>query len=494
VKKTIGTALVRSMMALLAASLLQNAWSQTIALPPAKKHPLTRTEPDPKWEEEHAYTLGVQAYVFAFPYVFNDVTRYRWAARGVPNVSATGEADAEVGKVIPNRLSHQRKVSRADYREGGRPNNDTLYSGGWFDVGTEPLILTLPDFGDRYYNVQLCDFDADNFDYIGTRTHGGKGGTYAIIGPNWKGELPPGVKAVKPANTNWILVLMRVLVNRDDADVKMVNKLQDQVRVVPLSQYLGKSTGPRLYEPQSPLISLFDSLSDFKWINRVLTESPPPAREAQLVKMFAQIGVGPGQDVEKMSDAVKRGLARAATAGRMIVTSGPYYQVGRVMHDGWGLTPKNWGRLGVDGDYMVRSAKSLGGFVTHDPEENVYPAVLQDTNGELLSDERKYQLKFAKGQLPPVNAFWSITLYDSTFNMAINPYNIHSLGDRDKGMKLDADGGLTIHIQKDPPSEDKRGNWLPAAGGNFHLVLRAYMPKADILEGKWLPPGVKRVD
>ncbi len=143
-KKTIGTALVRSMMALLAASLLQNAWSQTIALPPAKKHPLTRTEPDPKWEEEHAYTLGVQAYVFAFPYVFNDVTRYRWAARGVPNVSATGEADAEVGKVIPNRLSHQRKVSRADYREGGRPNNDTLYSGGWFDVGTEPLILATP--------------------------------------------------------------------------------------------------------------------------------------------------------------------------------------------------------------------------------------------------------------------------------------------------------------------------------------------------------------
>jgi hypothetical protein len=479
---------------LLAASLLQNAWSQTIALPPAKKHPLTRTEPDPKWEEEHAYTLGVQAYVFAFPYVFNDVTRYRWAARGVPNVSATGEADAEVGKVIPNRLSHQRKVSRADYREGGRPNNDTLYSGGWFDVGTEPLILTLPDFGDRYYNVQLCDFDADNFDYIGTRTHGGKGGTYAIIGPNWKGELPPGVKAVKPANTNWILVLMRVLVNRDDADVKMVNKLQDQVRVVPLSQYLGKSTGPRLYEPQSPLISLFDSLSDFKWINRVLTESPPPGPRGPTGEDVCPDWRRPGpgcRENERCRQARPgaRGNRRAHDRNQWALLPGRPRHARRL-----GPHAEKLGALGVDGDYMVRSAKSLGGFVTHDPEENVYPAVLQDTNGELLSDERKYQLKFAKGQLPPVNAFWSITLYDSTFNMAINPYNIHSLGDRDKGMKLDADGGLTIHIQKDPPSEDKRGNWLPAAGGNFHLVLRAYMPKADILEGKWLPPGVKRVD
>lgn len=464
------------------------------AMAPAKPHPFTQVAPDPKWEEEYAYTLGVQAYVFAFPYLFNDQMRWRWGSIGEPDFSEGGKLSLGLTKMEPNRLYHQRKLSDARFRGGGRPNNDTLYSASWVDVGREPLILDLPDFGNRYFSVQLCDFDADNIDYVGTRTTGNQGGKFAVVGPSWKGALPKDVIATKAAGTNWILVLVRILVDRTDEDLREVTRLQDRIRMLPLSRYLGKPQPAETYVFHPRLDRNVDPLADFKWMNRVMSESPPPEREAQLLKMFAQIGVGPGQNLDTMNDAVKRGLVRAAVTGRMIVTSGPYYQVGRSMHRGWGMPPSNWGRLGHDGDYLVRSAKSLGGFVVHDPEENVYPATLEDTDGQLLSDEHKYVMRFAKGELPPVNAFWSVTLYDSTFNLAANPYGIHSLGDRDRAMKYDADGGLTIYIQKNPPVEDKRNNWLPAAGGNFHLVLRAYLPKAEAIDGRWLPPGVLRVE
>jgi hypothetical protein len=219
-----------------------------------------------------------------------------------------------------------------------------------------------------------------------------------------------------------------------------------------------------------------------------------PAYEAQLAKAYAQIGIGPGVDVEKMNPAVKRGLVRAQQAGRMIVTSGPANNVGRVVVNGWGLTPPNWGRLSPDGHYLVRSAKSLGGFVTHDPEENIYPATFVDDRGEALNESRRYVLRFSKGEIPPVNAFWSVTLYGPDFNFVDNSINRYAIGDRTRGLKYDTDGGLTLYIQKDAPGGDKDRNWLPSGAGNFHLVLRAYVPKPEALGGRWQPPAVRRVD
>lgn len=460
---------------------------------PLALNPITQAAADPKWEEEHAYTLGVQAYEFAFPYLYDDLLRWRWATQPLPDMSVTGQPNTGSSLVLPNVLTHQRKLTDARYRDGGRPNTDTLYSATWADVSKEPMILTVPAFGKRYYTFQLVGFDSDNFDYIGTRTHGGNGGTYAIVGPDWKGELPKGVVATKPAHNKWILVLLRVLVDESPEDLTAVQKLQDQIRLLPLSEYLGKPPGPK-YVVQAPLPRAQDPLADWKNINRVLTETPPPPSEAQLMKMFAQIGVGPGQDVEKMSPAIKRGLIRASETGRMIVTSAPRFQAGRAFHQGWGLTPDNWGRPGVDGHYLVRDAKSLGGFVTHDPAENIYPAMLTEPDGTPLSDTRKYVLRFAKGGLPPVDAFWSVTMYDPTFNFVDNPINRYAIGDRTKGLRLDADGTLPIYIQKDRPSDDKLSNWLPSGAGNFHIVLRTYLPKKEILEGKWKPPGIQRVE
>ncbi len=448
---------------------------------------ITGAAPDASWEEEYAYSLGVTAYVHLFPWMYNAFLRWRWATAGMPSMAMSAPV------LAPNALTHQRVLIDASYKDGGRPNSDTVYSGGWLDLTREPMIVKVPDFGKRYYSIELANFDADNFGYIGTRATGTKAGTYALVGPNWKGTLPKGVKAVDAAQTNWIMALVRILVDGPE-DLPEIAELQDQITLMPLSEYLGKRIDTPAYVPQPPFGRLKDPLADWKNINRALGESPMPAREAHIAKMYAQIGIGPGLDVEKMNPAVKQGLIRAAKQGAMIVTSAPNYNVGRKVVNGWGMTPPNWGRIAPDGEYLVRAAKSLGGFITHDKEENIYPATFIDDKGELLSDARRYVLRFPPGGIPPANAFWSTTLYGADFNFVANPINRFSIGDRTKGLKKDADGGLTIYIQKDAPGGDKDSNWLPSAGGNFHLVLRMYLPKPEALNGSWQPPAVQRVE
>ena len=459
--------------------------------PAARPNPITGATPDATWEEEFAYTLGVQAYTYAFPWTYNSLMRWRWATVPMADLST------ESGLVLPNVLVHQRKLTDAKWRNGGRPNSDTLYSSTWADLTKEPMIITLPDMGKRYFSVELVGFDSDNYDYIGTRATGSHGGKFALVGPNWKGSLPKGVKAVRVAPTNWVLVLLRILID-DPQDYPTVHQLQDQVSLVPLSQYLGKATPGAAPDPKTVLIPPVnrkspDPLQEWKVINRLLTENPPPAYENQMMKMFAQIGVGPGQDVEKMGPAIQRGLVRALATGRMIVTSAPANNVGRTTVNGWGISPSTWGRTGVNGQYLMRDAQSLGGFVVHDPIENIYPVLMTDANGEPLQDSHRYELTFKKEELPLSDAFWSVTLYDSTFNFVDNPINRYTLGNRSKGMKFNADGSLTMYIQKDAPEADKASNWLPALG-NFHLVMRVYLPKKPMLDGSWKPPLIKRID
>lgn len=465
----------------------QAAPAATASTPKPVVSRITGAAPDASWEEEYAYSLGVTAYVHLFPWMYNALLRWRWATAGVPGMAMSSPVFA------PNVLTHQRGLLDARYKDGGRPNSDTVYSGGWIDLTREPVIVKVPDFGKRYYSIELANFDADNFGYIGTRATGTKAGTYALVGPNWKGPLPKGVQAIEAAQTNWIMALVRILIDGPE-ELETIQKLQDQISLMPLSAYLGKRADGPAYVPQPPFNRQKDPLADWKNINRALTESPMPAREAQIARMYAQIGIGPGLDVEKMSPAVRQGLARAAKQGAMVVTSGPNYNVGRKVVNGWGMTPPNWGRTAPDGNYLVRAAKSLGGFITHDPEENIYPATFIDDKGELLSDSRRYVLHFAPDGIPPANAFWSTTLYGPDFNFVDNPINRFSIGDRTKGLKRDADGGLTLYIQKDAPGGDKDSNWLPSAGGNFHLVLRMYLPKPEALNGTWQPAAVQRVD
>jgi hypothetical protein len=443
--------------------------------------------PASEWRENYAYTLGVQAYVYGFPWVYLPTLRYLWV---------TQPMDPRMTPYAPvNHFWNGRFLADATYRNGGSPNNDTLYSIAWVDVTREPMVLSVPDMGDRYYTFEIASLDSDNFAYVGKRTTGSGPGNFAIVGPDWKGKLPKGVVALDPSRTPWVLIIGRTLVD-NAADVLVVNKLQDQYRLTPLSMW-GKpdATLPASRDVWKPFDPKTDPLAQWKTMNRAMTENPPVSRDALLIKTFATIGVGPGQDVDKMDEATKRGLVRAAVDGRTLlqgaISSG---ELGKRINY-WNFPPRDFGRAGTVDDFLLRGAlQCLGGIIANDPEEAVYANTALDSDGTTLDGSKNYVLHFASNQLPKVKAFWSITMYSPDYNLVDNPINRYSIGDRTPGVKRDADGGLTVYIQATSPAKDKESNWLPSTkSGPFLLILRTYMPEQEILEQTWQIPGVAAV-
>lgn len=439
----------------------------------------------PDWQEQYAYTLGMQAYVFGFPYVYLPRLRWNWVTQPKPAGSITPYAPL-------NQFYNVRDLATAAYRDGGAPNNDTLYSIAWIDVTKEPIILSHPDMGDRYFTFEIADIDSDNFAYVGTRTTGEKAGSFAIVGPNWKGTLPDGVKALPASRTNSVLMFGRTLVD-GPADLPAVRRVQDQYKLTPLSLW-GKAnaTAPESRDVWEPFNAKTDPLAEWKTINRAMTENPPQERLAKLVELFGKVGVGPGQDIDQQTAATKRGLARASIDGRAllneVIRSG---DLGKRVNN-WNIPPAAMGRAGLSDDFLLRaSLQCLGGIIANDPAEAVYFNTTLDSGGKPFDGGRPYTLRFAPGQLPDVKAFWSITMYDPTYNLVDNPINRYAIGNRSKGLKLDPDGGLTLHIQATSLGPDKDSNWLPSTkAGPFLIVLRTYMPGAAITEQRWAPPPV----
>jgi hypothetical protein len=437
------------------------------------------------WKESYAYSLGMQAYVFGFPYVYLPTLRWSWVTVPKPAGSVTPYAPL-------NHFYHVRKLADASYRDGGSPNNDTLYSSAWVDVSKEPVILSHPDMGDRYFTFELASLDSDNFAYVGKRTTGSAAGSFALVGPNWKGTLPEGVKAIAPSRTNSILIMGRTLVDGPE-DVKAVNSLQDQYTLVPLSLWGKKNAElPESRDVWKPFDPKEDSLAEWKTMNRAMTEDPPEQRLQALLKLFETVGVGPNQDVAKMDAATQRGLARAAVDGRKLLADAIKSGTLGKHVNGWNIPPRNFGRAGLGDDFLLRgSVQCLGGIIANDPEEAVYFNTFLDGSGAPLDGSKKYVVHFAPGNLPVVNAFFSLTLYDPTFNFTANPINRYSIGNRTKGVKKDADGGVTLYIQSASPGPDKESNWLPSTStGPFALLMRTYIPGPDIVEQKWAPPAV----
>ncbi|MCC7079960.1 MAG: DUF1254 domain-containing protein [Burkholderiales bacterium] len=440
------------------------------------------------WREEYAYTLGLQAYVFGYPYVYLPFLRWNWVTQPKPPGNITPYAPL-------NHFSNVRKLADATYRQGGAPNNDTLYSMAWLDLSKEPIILSHPDMGERYFTFELASMDSDNFAYVGKRTTGGKAGNFAIVGPNWKGTLPEGVKALPPSRTNSALIFGRTLVD-GPADVPVVNALQDQYTLTPLSLWGKKGAVlPESRDVWKPFDPKTDPLAEWKTMSRAMSENPPEARLAKLVELFGKIGIGPNQAPDKLDEASKRGLIRAAADGfkllHEVIASG---DLGKRVNN-WNIPPKDMGRAGLADNFLLRaSLQNMGGIIANDPAEAVYMNTTLDAKGQTLKGTKRYTMRFAPGQLPPVNAFWSITMYDPTYNLTPNPINRYAIGDRTPGLKKDPDGGLTIYLQKSSPGADKESNWLPStANGPFLMILRTYMPKPQIAEQQWTPPPVVEV-
>ncbi|MGW2182287.1 DUF1254 domain-containing protein [Streptomyces sp. NPDC001732] len=436
------------------------------------------------WRREYAYTLGEQAFVYGFPYIYNAVLRHRWV---------TQKPETETTPYAPvNHFWHASRLWDASDREGVSPNNDTLYSWAWVDLREEPLILSHPDMGDRYFTFELVAFTSDNYDYVGMRTTGSEAGDFALIGPDWTGDLPQGVRRTATAPTPWVLVVGRTLVEGVD-DLPTVHALQQQYRLTPLHLFGEEGvTLPERRDVPVPVDPAQDPLGPWKTLNAALAENPLPKHHDVLLRQFAEIGVGPGMDVEAQPEPVKEGLIRAAaTAVPMLEQQLLSGQWGELIN-GWRYPPPQIGHFGDD--FLRRAAEqSLVGVAINDPEEAVYLAAFTDSADETLTTGR-YELRYEAGTLPPVDAFWSLTVYDEDRNLVPNPIDRYSIGDRTQGLVSDADGGLTLYLQPDSPGPGRDSNWLPTPQqGIWYVALRMYLPRPEVIDARWHCPPITRV-
>lgn len=436
------------------------------------------------WREQYAYSLGLQAYVYGFPLVYLSELRHKWATDASSHPYAT-----------PNHLYHFRTAADETYKDGGSPNTDTLYSWGFLDLSREPIVIAHPDMGDRYFTFELADMYSDNFGYIGKRTTGSRAGSYLIAGPNWQGVKPTDVISVIRSPTPSVLVFGRTFIN-DPTELKEVTALQDQYGVVPLSLWGRANVDvPENHGVQVPFNRATDPLADFRTINQAMDENPPRESERMLLEQFASIAVGQGQSAafDKLDEPSKRGLARAATDGRKTVQEMVVEGVSGSNVNGWLYPSPDFGRQGLKADFRGRAVCALGGIICNDAAEAVYIAAFNDIDHKLLDGANNYTLTFAKGELPPVNEFWSVTMYGPDYNLVPNLLKRFAIRDRTPGVKQSSDGSTVFYLQSASPGPDKEGNWLPTPkAGRFSMLLRAYVPKQPILDRTWLPPTVKK--
>jgi len=433
------------------------------------------------WREQYAYSVGMASYPYVFPYFYMPQLRWMWITQPRDPVNTPYMAI--------NHFWHATHLVNANYRDGGALNNDALYSTAWVNVSEEPVILSHPDMGERYFTFELAGFDSDNFVHVGQRTTGSAAGHFAIVGPDYKGELPAGVQAIVPATTSWVLIAGRTMVDGEQ-DLPNVLALQKQYRLTPLS-YWGKPDAelPASHDIWAPYKPKQDPLANWRTINRAMTESPPPKNESALLDLLAEVHIGPGQDLDALDEDSKRGLARAARDGHKMMLAGRADLAGGTTVNGWRRSPEHGGRLGKNGLYMVRGMTNFRGIVANDAAEAKYFGAYRDSNGEFLdASQASFELTFPKGQEPPADAFWSLTLYDESTNVVDNPLDRYSIGDRTPGIRHNKDGSLTIYIQSESPGGEKESNWLPAPAGRFTMTLRVYRPQQPVIDGSWKPP------
>lgn len=465
--------------------------ASTAGLAAASAQPVPLPAPSPPatmqsdWRETWAYAVGFQAVVYGYPVVKNLTARYQMIER--PN----GQADMPL-----HTWFHSRRASDATDKVHSSVTPDLLYSAAWFDLRQGPVILTVPDSPRHYYSIQFMEMYSDIFAYLGTRATGGRAGTHMLVGPEWQGETPPGIDSVIRSPTPTGLLLLRVALT-DREDLQSVHRVQDGVQIATLAKWRAGDASPEtqrdVLDPVAPGAS---PLPFFAMLNRGMTENPPPARDAELLAQFRTIGIGPGRsdDFSGMDPATLRGLQRAMTDGlaflRQVAVSGGNAR--KVNHWAYGQT--NWGRTAETSDFLTRSAnQSFSGMQEHWIEEVVKLRAHHDSDGEPLDGSKaRYTITFAPGQIPEAHSFWSVTLYDSDYDLVANPIGRYSRGSVDRRMRYGRDGSLTLYLQPDPPSRDKLENWLPTPRGAFNLFMRAYLPGEALIRQDYVPPPVRK--
>jgi hypothetical protein len=383
------------------------------------------------------------------------------------------------------------------------PNSDTPYSMLMLDLRSEPFVLSVPPVEkQRYYSIMLCDGNTFNFGYIGSRATGSEAGDYLVAGPDWKGEAPPGIRKVFRSTTQFTLALYRTQLFGAE-DMSNVIKVQSGYNVQPLSAYLRQSPPPAAPTITFPKIDKdLVKTNFFDYLDFTLQFAPAGPEEKEIRARLARIGIGPGKSFsfKELSLEHKLEIGLGMKAGEKKVEE-KVATIGKGIN-GWRVGSAFGDRDFFHGDWLLRAAAAKAGIYGNDAVEAMYPMTRWLANGEALDGSKHdYTLTFPAGQLPPVNAFWSVTMYNGTSQLFIkNPIDRYLINSPMlPGMKKNKDGSLTIYVQKDSPGTDKESNWLPAPDGPIYMVMRLYWPKTEppsILppgEGSWQPPGVVQV-
>jgi hypothetical protein len=447
--------------------------------------------------------IAASAYTFAYPLVLLDVTR-----------RTDLERRAQAGLPGANHFVHARAFPDEHSRIVIRPNADTLYSTAWLDLSHEPILLHVPDTHGRYYVMQLLDAWTETFDMPGKRTRGTDARWFGIVGPGWKGSLPPNVEKINaPTNTVW--VLGRTQVN-GVADYGEVHAIQNGFALVPLSQYPhgaalsapppassptptpapapGSSPGPNRNDPPPMQVQRMSAREFFQLVANLLKTNPPHPRDAPLMKQLARAGILPGRvfNPESLStedqQAFEQGVKAAADSLATLGSQGGAGEKLNGWSSGFGAAT---GRYGIR--YDARAAVARLGLGALPPEEAIYFSCCQTDAAHSLSGEHAYTLHFSAAQLPPVRAFWSLTLYGEDGYFVPNSIRRFAIGDRD-ALKFNRDGSLDLFVQREAPGADRDSNWLPAPDGKFNLSLRLYWPGEEVVRGRWQPPPVANQD
>jgi hypothetical protein len=401
-----------------------------------------------------------------------------------------------------NKLANEARVFTYKDTAVITPNSDTPYSLLNMDLRAEPTVISVPAVPKpRYYAVQLTDANTFNYGYIGSRATGTEPGDYMVVGPDWQGETPPQIKHVFHSSTQFSIAIFRTqLFNAED--MPNVVKIQSGYKVQPLSSYLGQAA-----PPAPPAINYLKADAEiakkefWKLLDFALQFAPAGPEELEIRGKLASIGVGPGKtfEMKDLSLLHKAEVLLGMKTGEDAVEK--YLTSGSTDVNGWQVGSYFGDRAYYNGDWVKRAAAAKGGIYGNNAIEAMYPLTRVTASGEKLDGSKhNYTLTFAKGELPPVNAFWSVTMYDGKSQFLIeNPINRYLINSPMlPDMKTNADGSLTLYIQKDSPGKEKESNWLPAPDGPIYLVMRLYWPKEtppSILpagEGTWKPPALVR--
>jgi hypothetical protein len=429
---------------------------------------------------------GLEAYLYGFPLIMMDLTKD--AATAVPTA---GEITAPV-----NQFAVMTKYPGASFRAVVRTGLDTLFATAWADLDKEPLVLSVPDTNGRYYVIALFDMWSNVFASIGKRTTGTGAASFLIAGPGWQGTPPADVKQTFRTPTRFVWVNGQMQANGPQ-DYAVVNALQKQYKLTPLSAW-GRPYDPPAKVPvaagidtKTPLVQVqsMDAGAFFGRLARLMKDNPPVPADGSMVEKLKTLGIEPGKDfdISKIDPDTAKGLQRAMGAFEKLHEGVKKLKT----ENGWIVIPKDFANYGTD--YETRAGIALVGLGGILPHDVVYPTAFLDGDGKPLDGANRYVLHFEKGQTPPTNATWSVSMYDPEGFYVPNAINRFNLAPW-MPLKFNADGSLDLSIQANSPGADKEANWLPApASGAFNLTVRIFWPPEAVLDGTYKLPPIKKV-